>query len=46
MSFAGLVSHTLEVRMPEKNITDFDDSAVLELKSKMAEIENQKQAKT
>jgi hypothetical protein len=46
LSFAGLCTHSLEVRMPEKNNADFDDSAVLVLKSKMAEIENQKQAKT
>ncbi|KAI9771114.1 MAG: hypothetical protein M1840_002465 [Geoglossum simile] len=46
LSLAGLSTHALEVRMPEKHGADFDDSAVLELKSKMAEIENQKQAKT
>ncbi|KAI9768873.1 MAG: hypothetical protein M1839_003956 [Geoglossum umbratile] len=46
LSFTGIVTHTLEVRSPEKNVADLDDPATLELMSKMAEIENQKQAKT
>ncbi|KAH0542140.1 hypothetical protein FGG08_003440 [Glutinoglossum americanum] len=46
LSFAGILTHKLVVRMPERTATDGVDSAVLELQSKMAALENEKQSKT
>ncbi|KAH0548561.1 hypothetical protein GP486_007895 [Trichoglossum hirsutum] len=46
LSFAGLLTHKIEVRMPERSATDSVDSAVLELQSKMDALKKEKQSKT
>jgi hypothetical protein len=46
LSLTGILSHKIEVRMPEKSTTDGVDSAVLELQNKMAALKKEKQSKT